>query len=339
MDAITNTKAQQAIKYCENQHAPVSIEITNICSARCSFCWYGKGGDWRKPGYIPDDVLDRFITLLREHADNNEVVNLSTAHGDVLTNKNLPDIIRKITAISGVTGVPFFTNGILLHRFDIDELLNLKIHHANFSTALGSEEQYQRLYGKDSYKRTFNNIVNFLKKNNKKGNKKIPARVLLRVDKPFSKIIESDDYKIIEDLIGRHRISFLEEWDDYNGLIRDEDLPRGHFFKKVKPISSIPCYALYRKLEVLKDGDVSCCICRLSKELIVGNIFEADSMIDIWNGVPLKQLRSNWLSGEFPKICSTCTHYQPVTGLYRSLKRNKNIFFKNIDLLRYRIGV
>ena len=114
---------KQAIDYFVNQHVPVSIEITNICSAKCSFCWYGRGVDWRKPGFVSEETLDRFLYLLNDHAKKGDVINLSTAHGDVLTCKDLPNTIRKITSVPGVAGVPFFTNAILLHKFDIDELL------------------------------------------------------------------------------------------------------------------------------------------------------------------------------------------------------------------------
>ena len=207
------------------------------------------------------------------------------------------------------------------------------------SLAIGSEEQYKRLYGRDSYKLTFNNILQFIEKNNQRRGKRIPVKVLLRVDKPFSKTIESEDFKTIEGLIGKHRISFLDEWDDYNGLIKKEDLPLGHTFKKVRPIAEIPCYALYRKLEVLKDGDVSCCICRLSEELIVGNIFDSASFKDIWHGESLKRLRENWLIGKYPRICATCSHYQPVTDLYESLRRSNHIVYKYVDLLKYRLGI
>lgn len=333
-----DTRVKDAIEYFEQEHVPVSIEITNICSAKCSFCWYRKGGDWRKPGLISDSVLDRFLDLLEEHAKPGEVVNLSTAHGDVLTNRNLPKIIERITSTRNVGGVPFFTNAILLHKFDIRELLGLKIHHANFSTAIGSEEQYRRLYGRNCYRRTYENILAFLKRNNE-ARRKVPVRVLLRVDKPFSKIKATDDFKRLEAVIGGHRISFLEAWDDYNGLIRSEDLPRGgHVFKPVRPVAEIPCYALYRKLEVLKDGDIACCTCRLSKDLVVGDVFDAKTFSEVWAGESLRKLRGDWLRGEFPSICGTCSHYQPVTALYKSIRRRQNPILRYYDLLKYRLG-
>ena len=306
-------KVQKTIRYLSNRRVPISIEPTNICSARCSFCWYGKGGDWRKPGYISDEVIDNVLGLLGQHCKK-DVVTLVTAHGDVTCYPELPTLIERITSLPNVSGGKFFTNAILLHKYT-DELLNLPIKSIAISTALGSEEQFRRLYGRDLYKQTLHNIVEFLRRN--KG--RIPVAIHLRVDKPFDMIKETTDYKIIEDLVGEKQMLFLEEWDDFNGLIKKSDLPRGdHHFRLARANPEIPCYALYRKLHILKDGEIIICNCRLSPDLIVGDVFDARTLDEVWHGESLKKLRQDWVKGELPEICHNCSHYHPVTNLYRS---------------------
>ena len=329
------SKLLTVLKYLESRNVPLRVEVSNICSARCSFCAYGKGVDWRKSGYIKEEYLDRILFLLEEHYSKfHGNITLGSSHGDVLTCKSLLYIIKKITAIRNISGVSFYTNAVLLHKFNIEELIDLNITTINISTAIGSSEQFKRLFGADCYDKTFNNIVELISCNNSKKNK-VDINILLRVDKPFEKVKETDDYKTIEKYVGTDKMVFLEEWDDWNGIITLDQLPKGHSFKSSIPVGTIPCYALYRKLEILIDGYVNICTCRLSKELNVGNIFEAKTISEIWKGDKLKTLRENWLSGNIPKICITCSHYEPVTAFYKRLKRNRTIYYKVLSRLNH----
>ena len=328
-------KLLTVLKYLESRYVPLRVEVSNICSARCSFCAYGKGVDWRKPGYIKEEFLDRILFLLEEHYSRfRGNITLGSSHGDVLTCKSLLYTIKRITDIRNISGVSFFTNAVLLHRFNIDELIDLDITSLNISTAIGSSEQFKRLYGVDCYDKTYNNIVDLVSRNNSKGNK-VDIYILLRVDKPFDKVKETDDYKTIEKYVGTDKMVFLEEWDDWNGIITLDQLPKGHSFKSSIPVGTVPCYALYRKLEILIDGYVNTCTCRLSKELNVGNIFEAKTISEIWEGDELRSLRENWLSGNTPKICITCSHYIPATVLYKGIKRKRNIYYKALSRLNH----
>jgi len=329
------SKLLTVLKYLESRNVPLRVEVSNICSARCSFCAYGKGVDWRKPGYIKEEFLDRILFLLEEHYSRfRGNITLGSSHGDVLTCKSLLYIIKKITAIRNISGVSFYTNAVLLHKFNIEELIDLNITTINISTAIGSSEQFKRLFGTDCYDKTFNNIVELISCNNSKKNK-VDINILLRVDKPFEKVKETDDYKTIEKYVGADKIEFSEDWDDWNGIITLDQLPIGHSFESGRPVGIVPCYALYRKLEILIDGYVNTCTCRLSKELNVGNIFEAKTISEIWEGDELRSLRENWLSGNTPKICITCSHYIPATVLYKGIKRKRNIYYKALSRLNH----
>jgi hypothetical protein len=66
----------------------------------------------------------------------------------------------------------------------------------------------------------------------------------------------SNDYQKIAKLIGKKKISILEEWDDYRGSVTLSQLPQGHKLNKNTEDKKLPCYALYRKLQILYDGTI-----------------------------------------------------------------------------------
>ena len=73
-----------------------------------------------------------------------------------------------------------------------------------------------------------------------------------------------------------------------------------------------PCFELYRRVHVLADGNVGACICvDLESEIKIGNL-NTHSLKEIWQGETLKKYRSEWLKGNLPEVCKTCTRYTPV---------------------------
>jgi len=247
---------------------------------------------------MSDEVFERFLCLLADYNDKEPVVALSTHFGDVTCHPDLANIIKLIARVRGVSGVSFFTNGILLDKHD---LAGLPIHHVDFSTSIGYE-QYERLYGSGEYNRAMTNIIVFLSQ------KTIPAKVLLRVDKPFDTVKNHPNYKYLEQWAGRKNIKFLTEWDDFQGVIRQKDLPIGASFWLPPPKSGI-CRHLGRRLLVWKDGEVGVG-CRPHKEFIVGNVFEHLPLQHMVYG-PVQRIRNDWEEGKYPAPCVDCISYQP----------------------------
>jgi len=265
-------------------------------------------------------VFERFLCLLADYNDKEPVVALSTHFGDVTCHPGLAGIIRKIGEVEGVTGVSFFTNAILLGKHN---LAGLPIHHVDISTSIG-EVQYKALFGVDQYNRAMTNILIFLSQ------EAIPVKILLRVDKPFKSVKKHPDYKHLTRWIRKKNIRFLTEWDDFQGVIKQEDLPLGASFQLPSPKSGI-CRHLSRRLLVWKDGEVSIG-CRPHKEFIVGNVFEHLPFHHMAYG-PAQRIRNDWDDGKYPGPCVNCISYQPnrLSLRYRiksNYQRIKAMFFR-----------
>ena len=86
-----------------------------------------------------------------------------------------------------------------------------------------------------------------------------------------------------------------------------------------------PCYALYRKLQILVDGTIQGCSCRIEPELWGGNIKNYKTLHEAWNDKKIEEIRNNWFSGKLKKCCTQCSHYEPYTNLTKKNFINKNL--------------
>jgi radical SAM protein with 4Fe4S-binding SPASM domain len=71
-----------------------------------------------------------------------------------------------------------------------------------------------------------------------------------------------------------------------------------------------PCRMLWKNLTVYYNGQVSPCCYDAEGELIVGNVLN-QTLREIWNGSPLKNLRDLHLASKWDKIpaCSRCRNW------------------------------
>ena len=315
-----------------NLSKPTSVgyEAINICNARCSFCGYGKtGSDPRKKIKPNLEILHHTLKVYNEAGGGS--FTLSPILGEITAIPNLIEILQDIrTEYKNIKGLSFYTNAILLDRFDSHKLINSGVTDIDLSTCLSSKEDYKRLYGVDKFEQVRNNILNLLEAN-KQNNNKVRIKILLRQDKPFEKFLNSDLFKKINTYLPRSDIEFLDnQWDDFKGIVKKEDLPKNQEFKK-QVDKTRPCYALFRKLEILVDGTIQGCACRVEPDLWTENIKDFNNLSDAWNNKTYNKIRNEWFEGKIPNSCISCNHYIPYTNLKKgNPKKVSKVIFKKI---------
>jgi radical SAM protein with 4Fe4S-binding SPASM domain len=240
---------------------------------------------------------------------------LSPILGEVSADPEWLELVATACSYPKILGVSCFTNAILLDRFGSEEILKSGLIHLNISTCLSSREEYHRLYGVDKYEQVVKNILDILECNQRLGNP-VDIDLLLRMDRPYDPFYRSEVYQKIVKYLPPSKISVLDDdWDDFRGLIPQEGIPQGHSFKRNYVDKSTPCYAMFRKLEVLLDGTIQACACRVEPELWGGNIVDFDSLEEAWRSPELEKLRDDWFAGDLKECCKTCSHYIPYTSL------------------------
>ena len=319
-------------------------EVINICNANCSFCGYGKGKDGKAADprikqKIDVKALKHLLKIYSDSGGGN--FSLSPILGEVSAHPDWLNLVKEIKKYKNIRTTSCFTNATLLDRHGFKNILLSGLTTMTISTALGNREQYKRLYGIDMYEKVKSNIINLLKEN-KKLNYPVDIYLALRIDKPYNIFFNSSVYKEIIKYTERNRITILEVWDDFRGIIKKKGLPKGHEFKGLRYTNqrkNTPCYALYRKLQILVDGTIQGCSCRIEPELWGKNIKDYKTLNEAWNDKKIEKIRSDWFKGKLRNCCKECSHYMPYEILLKDgyLKSHLRTFFNKY--LKRKVGI
>jgi MoaA/NifB/PqqE/SkfB family radical SAM enzyme len=290
---------------------PVTLkfETTNLCNANCIFCAYQY--DTRPKGIMSMELFKR---AFKEYID---MGGGNVAFAPMVGEPTLdPYLLKRLSIIkegSSIKNCYLFTNGILLDKVGITQLLSSGVNVIHISTAGFDKDMYQRLYRSRKYDRVINNIHEILKKNYEMGK---PVRITLEIrhDESVRKVLNKQDFKErISPYLDKKHISSLMYFDDWGGLIEKSDLSGSMKLAKPKR-GKVPCSRTFSAM-VTWDGKVRACACRSLfeevDELIIGDL-EKSSLEDIWYGDTLKDLRSGFEHGAIPKVCQNCSMYVPV---------------------------
>lgn len=302
----------------ETNFTHFGLEISNACNANCSFCAYRFMN--RRVAILPQNLAEKTLDQYDEMGGG--TLSLTPVVGDPLVDKNLLEKIKHARSKTNIKDIFLYTNALYFDRYDIREFLQSGVTRISISTFFGSKELYRKYYGVNGYERSFRNIKALAIENENQG---FPVQIQLhlRVEKPEETWKATDEYKEIEALLGKENISWLEVYENWSGMITQEDLPSGCQLSEQKTISDKikqPCFEVYRRMHVLANGDVGVCSCRdIDAEINVGNVSEK-SLPEIWSGKKLKALRSDWSNGKLPEVCKSCDRYVPVDDY---ISRNK----------------
>ena len=302
----------------ENTFINFGVETTNLCNANCSFCGYR---------YMQRPKIEMSWTVYKK-AVNDFVdsgggnLNFTPTVGDPLVDRDLVKKIQFARSHPRIGEIFLYTNAILIQKIGCETLLKSGLSRLAISTFIGSREGYLKYYGNDKYGRVVKNILDVSQINLKLGR---PVRITLHLRVEGNRRLwqRTTTYKQIAKLIGEENIDYLDVYDAWGGLIKKDDVPEGTLLDEPLPMkekSVSPCFELYRRLHVLADGNVGACVCvDLESEIKVGNL-NTNTLREIWHGPKLKKYRKDWLAGELPKVCQTCTRYE---GVDTFIKKNR----------------
>ncbi|MBI5328256.1 MAG: SPASM domain-containing protein [Deltaproteobacteria bacterium] len=298
---LKSTKLSNLLRKFEEFPLKIAIEPANICNANCSFCAYKYS---TKRGAVIE--FETYKKILEQNKDLGcRELKFTPIIGDPFLDRGLIDKIRYAKSLKWFTTIYTYTNLIGLEQSKVDDFLTSGLTSLAISTCLQNRNDFKRIYGVDKFDKVMSNIFALLESNKKHGFP-INIDISLRHDKNFDLTNNQYYQKILK---FTHKISVLtDNYDNWCGLIKLEDLPRGQSFRKVRN-KAIPCCQLYNGFIVTSAGDIGACWVRdINLDLKIGNIYQ-DNLIKIWQGEKLKKLRENWLKGELPVPCKDCLQY------------------------------
>ena len=289
----------------------IYIEPTNICNANCIFCAYQFYG--AKKNVMSMDVFKKALKESEELAIKK--INLTPFAGEILVDKSILDKIKIINKYNFKV-VSTYTNLLNLHKFDIDEFLNLGITDLHISTAPLERNLYRKIYRVNKYDHLLENLISLLGKYNKSKAKTINNICIeFRGNISLNECINLPDYKhYIAPLISTNniKIAAMNTYDSWMGSISQDDLLEGMKIAKESGKKILPCNRL-NNLQVLSNGDMRVCGCRFNNAssediFYVGNI-KTMSISKAYNSDIVKNLKKSFFKGTPPEECQKCSWY------------------------------
>jgi len=269
----------------------VSIEPYNLCNAQCVMCPYQKMIRpkvkmsmqlYRK---IIDDCLENGI----------ESVNLNFYNEPFLDNL----IFERIEyAKSKEIKVSLFSNGSVLNKEIIDQILDSGIDEIDFSFDGFSKKTYEQIRVNLNFEKTRDNILGLIEERNKRGlNKPKITMIFVKSDKNIGEV---NDFK-----------NFWKDKADVVGFSQDDNRNQTLDLSKFKTKKSIayPCRKPWSELIVMSDGRVPLCCVDCDGSIILGDL-NNQTISDVWNNEKFRKIRQLHLSYQADQIpiCRNCLH-------------------------------
>ena len=282
---------------------------TTICNANCVFC---------ANRYLKDKrqimSFEMFKKIINEYKEiEGKHISITPTLGDVFTD---PNIFQKVEYLERKNiSYSFYTNGILLGKYTGNILKsNLKILYIDIGDIIPKYDAKIFKISKTLSKNRLKNILILLEKLEKEKSKLIIQFSFRGSRQPkeiFTNFKKSPFFKYY--IKGKLKLSFLQCYDNWGGLITKKELLGIQTLKRSPKIRKYPCQSFFN-LSILPNGDIRLCGCRcldtLKDELVIGNI-NRDSLKDLVKNKKWKNLINISRQKDIPTICQNCSFYRP----------------------------
>jgi len=260
----------------------LDVELTNICTSRCLMC--PNYSEEIKRGYMEFSTFKKIVDEVKDYAEM-FFVHLS---GESLLHPKVFDMVKYCKS----QGVPvgFSTNGILLDKEASKKLIETNLDYLTISINAFFNDTYKKVMGVDKRDIVYENVINFLKMNNKKIYTSIQLIQLKENQNELKEFKKFWNGKKADVVRIKPSISF------------------GGYYTKGSNIKRLkPCVLLWRMMVVHWNGDASLCCLDLLNKHPIGNV-NKNSIREIWNSDKMQRYRELHIKGLFDNIniCKVC---------------------------------
>jgi len=296
----------------DNPPQTLKFETTNICNADCIFCGYQYQD--REKGVMPLELYKRAI---EEYAAmGGTSIGFTPVVGDPLVDPHIVERIKIAIDTKQITDIYFHTNGILLNKKNtVDELLQSGLKKLHVSTAGFEREMFERVYRSKKYDDLLAGVTKLLKRNKELGE---PVTIFLefRPDKAIEEVLNDKDFvEHIKTYIPEKRISWITEFDNWGGMITEDQLTGSMKMASAPTIKKRPCSRTFTAM-VMWDGSIRACSCRFKagsfNDLTVGDINDGRTLDSVWKGQAVRDLRRTFVNDELHSVCQSCSWYESI---------------------------
>lgn len=136
-------------------HDNLRISVTDRCNIRCYYCMpEGAVQFGPREEILSFEEIERFVRI----ATPLGVRKLRITGGEPLLRKDLPVLIERLSAISGIDDIGLTTNGVLLQR-DAEPLWNAGLRRLNIHLDTLDRERFRQITRRDDFDRVIGGIL------------------------------------------------------------------------------------------------------------------------------------------------------------------------------------
>lgn len=302
----------------------MNFEVTTRCNLACTFC--------SQPSLTKDQLGDLSWDTFKRVAEECGRHKAPTANfnglGEPLLVKKLPDMIRYAKQ-HGFIDIMFHTNGTIMTDAIAEALIDAGTDKVIFSVDSPDRETYNAMRVKSDFDRVQKNVKHFHEVRQRRGGKKPLIRTTMVMTDDTHHQVKSfvemwrpyADQITLQDLTWRTKQLEDGTWANREDTavpvdfdeIRTESVKRGYTFS---------CPYLFQSTYTFWNSDVIPCSNPNARKFMVMGNADKDSIKDIWNGKPYKDLRQMHREGKWHehKVCRDCE--VPLIELYKKMRQD-----------------
>ena len=280
----------------------IYVEVSSFCNLECGFC-----PQHLSPQQIPKEKmkLDRFEEMCRQinQFPSKPKLIRFCGIGDSLTNNTFIDMLKIANQYKIGERMQLITNGLLLPRHNCDELINL-LDQIVISIEGLSDDDYKKFAH-----RTIDFEAHLLKLRALCAIKERRARFNIKIHSAAVKTEERLErfnqlFSFADEIFVENLVNLWPELESDLG----ENPSNIHRFLKSDIKQVVACPQIFKSLQVNASGVVIPCCIDWSLKNNLGNI-DKMTLVDIWNGEKLRDLRLKHLNNERNSFspCNQCT--------------------------------
>lgn len=292
----------------------VAIEVSSLCNLRCVYCAHSVNhGQYE--GNMTDKLIDKILYDLAEFPAKIKKVNLF-GFGESLCHPKFPEIVGQINHAKIADAVEFTTNGVLLTKKKIDQIMeNGGVQTIRVSLQGINASAYKKFGGMNIDFEQFLSNLRYMY--HQRGNMKIRMKVadIALKDIPDGEKQFREIFGGMADSIYIEHILPIYAGMDYDRI--DKSINKNTFDGRMhvhqEKINKV-CHRAFYRMRIRSNGDVTAACCDATQDVKYSNIWN-DSLYNIWNGETHSMFLRLQLEGkrfEHP-YCKNCVMPNDIT--------------------------
>lgn len=291
------------------------IDVTNICNARCIFCAYKNAR--HKKGVMDFPIFRKAVDEF--DAMGGGMISLTPIVGEPLIDPTLLEKIEYARNLKNIQRISFTTNGILLGDNELyKKVIDSGVDAINVTISGTNEDEYEQIFGVRSYQKAINGISLLMRYNKETGDKKeIVVNFRTKSGNLNDTYRSSDFNEYIRPYLSQNcRVTNFNSYDNWGGIIGENDLVGNMKMKRIPRIKNVPCVRTF-DFKILWDGSVRVCNCRMRESefdgLVVGNICNS-TLKELVHSKEVRAIRESFPKNKVLDECKDCSLYCAVNA-------------------------